>query len=263
MEYGFENLSVAVDADGIGTLTIERPKSLNALNDQTIREIDRCFEQFESDEAVRAVIVTGSGDRAFVAGADITELASQTVVEGRCRSRVGQRAFDRVEQSSKPVLAAINGFALGGGCELALACHLRFASEKAKLGLPEVSLGIIPGYGGTQRLPRIVGQGNALQLILTGDMIAAAEAHRIGLVNGVFAPEELLESVRSVAKTILSRGPMALSFALRAVQRGADTTLAEGLALEADLFGLISSTADMREGMQAFLEKRAPQFENQ
>lgn len=260
MDYSFENLSVNVESDGLAMVTVERPKVLNALNDATIAEIDRCFQRLGEDDAVRGVILTGAGEKAFVAGADIKELASQSVAEARARSRIGQRAFARIENLGKPVVAAIQGFALGGGCELALACHLRYASETARLGLPEVSLAIIPGYGGTQRLQRIVGRGRALELILTGDFVDAATAHQMGLVNGVQPADQLLDHARKVLTTILSRGPIAVEFALEAVLRGGDTTQEEGLQLEADLFGVISSTADMREGMTAFLEKRKPDF---
>ncbi|MGE3163488.1 MAG: enoyl-CoA hydratase-related protein [Planctomycetota bacterium] len=257
---GFENLRVECDPDGIALVTVDRPTALNALNDAAIADLDRCFENLERDPAVRVVILTGAGPKAFVAGADIKELAAQSVLEARDRAARGQRAFDRIEALGKPVLAAINGFALGGGCELALACHLRFAATSAQLGLPEVGLGIIPGYGGTQRLPRLIGQAAALRLILTGERVTAEQALELGLVNAVFAPEQLLDSVRAVARVLLSRGPVALRLALNAVIQGGQLPLRDGLALEADSFGLVSSTADMREGMQAFLEKRPPSF---
>jgi len=203
-------------------------------------------------------VLTGAGDKAFVAGADITVLAKQGVLDGRDNSRQGQALTLLLEESPKPVLAAINGFALGGGLELALACDLRFCSPNARLGLPEVSLGIIPGYGGTQRLPRLVGPGLALQLILTGDPIGADEAFRIGLVNGVLPQPELLTGVKAVASRIVSRGPLAVALAKQAARRGLQLDLRHGLELEADLFGVISSTAEMKEGMAAFLEKRKP-----
>ncbi len=260
MEHRFENLAVERAADGLVRITVTRPKALNALDDRTIAEIDRIFGELADDASARVVIVTGAGDKAFVAGADIGELSRQGAAEGRRRSRAGQRAFDRIERLGKPVIAALNGFALGGGLELALACHLRFAAVGAKLGLPEVGLGIIPGFGGTQRLARLVGCGRALEWVLGGEMHGAEEAHRIGLVNGVFAADALLAGVEAAARKLLARGPVALRLALEAVLRGGDLALEAGLALEADLFGLISATADMREGMQAFLEKRPPQF---
>ncbi len=260
MTYDFENLRVEVGDDRIATVVVARPAALNALNDATIGEIERCFTELARDERVGVVIVTGEGEKAFVAGADIRELATQSADEARTRSLAGQRAFDRVERCGKPVIAAVNGFALGGGCELALACHLRYVSNKARFGLPEVSLGIIPGYGGTQRLQRIVGRGRALQMILTGEMIGAGEAVANGLASGVVPQEELLGTVRKVATIILSRGPVALRLALDAVLRGGETPLADGLAIEADLFGLASTTDDMKEGMQAFLEKRDASF---
>ena len=232
MSQDYENLQLEEGEGGVFTLTIDRPKVLNALDDQTFRELDRAVDEIAANDAVRAVIVTGAGDKAFVAGADIQELADQDSMEGQARSRRGQRVFDKLEALPKPVIAAVNGFALGGGCELALACHLRFASSKARLGLPEATLGIIPGYGGTQRLSRLVGVGNALQCILTADMVNAEEAHRIGLVNGIFEPEELIPSVREIAGKIISRGPIAIRFALEAVLRGRDTSMAEGLSLE-------------------------------
>lgn len=256
-----KNLQVEVGEDRIATVTVNRPDVLNALNDDTIAEIDRCFLALSRDHRVGVVIVTGAGEKAFVAGADIRELASQGPDEARERARAGQHAFDRVERCGKPVIAAVNGYALGGGCELALACHLRFVSSKARLGLPEVSLGIIPGYGGTQRLQRIVGRGRALQMVLAGEPVGAGEAVAHGLANGVVPAEELIATVRKVAETMLSRGPVALRLALEAVLRGGDVPLAEGLSIEADLFGLVSATEDMKEGMQAFLEKRAANFQ--
>ena len=261
--YDFENLQVEIDDARIATVTIDRPEVLNALNDRTIVEIDRCFASLAEDPRAAVVIVTGAGEKAFVAGADIKELATQAPEEGRRRARAGQRALSRIEHLGKPVIAAIQGFALGGGCELALACHLRYLSNRARLGLPEVTLGIIPGYGGTQRLQRIVGRTRALQLILTGDMVGAGEAVAYGLANGVTPAEELMPTVRGVAETLVSRGPVALRYALDSVLRGGDVSLPEGLAIEADLFGLVSTTEDMKEGMQAFLEKRTANFRGQ
>ncbi|HET8775221.1 MAG TPA: enoyl-CoA hydratase-related protein [Thermoanaerobaculia bacterium] len=248
--------------DGVFVITIDRPKSLNALNAQTVGEIWEAFEAARNDESVRAVIVTGGGEKAFVAGADITELAKMTPITGKAVAEKGQRVFRAIEKFPKPVIAAINGFALGGGCELALACHIRIASEKAQLGLPEVTLGIIPGYGGTQRMARLLGKGKALELILTGDRIAAAEAERIGLVNKVVPAEELMTAAEEMARTIAKRGPLAVSAAIEAVMSGSEMPFEEGQFLEATLFGLLAATEDMREGMQAFLEKRAANFQN-
>ncbi|HCW44114.1 MAG: enoyl-CoA hydratase/isomerase family protein [Planctomycetia bacterium] len=255
--------SVTIDRSGTGiaTVTIDRQKQLNALDDATVQSIREVFEEISNDTSVRVVILTGAGDRAFVAGADIQQLADQDAIEARERALKGQAAFNAIERCGKPVIAMINGFALGGGCELALACHLRYASAKAKIGLPEVTLGIIPGYGGTQRLQRIIGRGRALELILTGEHISADKAYELGLVNQVFSPDELEAGVQSVAETLCKRGPKALDHAIDAVIRGGDGTLADGLAIEADLFGVTSATKDMKEGMAAFLEKRSPNFE--
>jgi enoyl-CoA hydratase len=253
--------NVQLERDGhLAVVTVNRPTKLNALDDRTIHELDAVFAACDGDDGVGAVILTGAGDKAFVAGADITVLAKQGVLDGKENARRGQALTLRIEQNRKPVIAAINGYAFGGGLELALACDLRFCSKAAKMGLPEVSLGIIPGYGGTQRLPRLVGSGAALQMILTGDPVTADEALRIGLVNGVFEPGELLASCKTIALRIVSRGPQALALAKQAVHRGAPLSLPEGLALEADLFGLVSSTAEMKEGMAAFLEKRKPSW---
>jgi enoyl-CoA hydratase len=253
--------NVLLERDGhLAIVTVNRPSKLNALDDQTIAELHATFDALDQDASVGAVIVTGAGEKAFVAGADISVLQKQGVLDGKENARRGQALTLRIESLTKPVLAAINGFALGGGLELALACDVRFASSKAMLGLPEVSLGIIPGYGGTQRLPRLVGSGVALQMILQGDAIDATEALRIGLVNAVHAPEELLAKVKEVANRMVSRGPTALSLAKQAVRRGAQMPMAEALTLEADLFGIISSTDEMKEGMAAFLEKRKPSW---
>jgi enoyl-CoA hydratase len=255
----FENLNIDI-RDRIARVTISRPNVLNALNEQTVREIHTAFATLGDDRNVGVVILTGAGEKAFVAGADINELAQMTPLGGEASSRLGQEALLEIEDLGKPVIAAINGFALGGGLEIALACHFRFASENAKMGLPEVGLGIIPGYGGTQRLPRIVGLGIALELITTGRMIDAAEALRIGLVNMVLPQAELLPHAEKVAGEILSKGPLAVRCAMDAAIGGLDSTLEQGLAQESTYFGLLSATTDMREGLKAFLEKRKPAF---
>ena len=246
--------------EGIALVTIHRPDKLNALNAATIDELAVVVDEVARRDDVRGAIITGAGAKAFVAGADIGELAKMGPVNGVEVSRQGQRVFRAIELSRKPVIAAVNGFALGGGCELALACHLRLAGENARFGLPEVKLGIIPGYGGTLRLPRIVGKGRALELILTGEMIDAAEAHRIGLVNRVVPAEQLLHEARALMRTILKNGPVALGLAIECTTRGLEMDLDDGLALESNLFGLLAATEDMREGMGAFLEKRPAEF---
>jgi len=246
--------------DGVLIITIDRPKVLNALNAQTVAEIGEAFEAARDDDAVKCVIVTGAGEKAFVAGADINELALMTPISGKLVAEKGQRVFRNIERFPKPVIAAVNGFALGGGCELALACHIRIASEKAQLGLPEVTLGIIPGYGGTQRMARLLGKGKALELILTGDRIKADEAERIGLVNKVVPAEELMNAAETMARTIATRGPLAVRAAIEAVMSGSEMPFDEGQTLEATLFGLLASTADMKEGMGAFLERRTADF---
>jgi len=248
--------------DGVLVVTIDRPKVLNALNAQTVDEIRQAFEAARDDDSVRAVIVTGSGEKAFVAGADINELAKMTPITGKATSEKGQQIFSAIECFPKVVIAAVNGFALGGGCELALACHIRIASENAQLGLPEVSLGIIPGYGGTQRMARLLGKGKALELILTGDRVNAQDAERIGLVNKVVPAAELMATAEAMARKIASRGPLAVRAAIEAVMVGSDMGFEEGQFLEATLFGLLASTEDMKEGMAAFLEKRTAQFQN-
>ena len=255
----FENLLVET-RQGIGYVTLNRPRVLNALNQVTLRELGVCFEQLAQDDQVRAVILTGSGEKAFAAGADINELSTQTPAGGKEFSLTGQAVMNRIENLGKPVIAAVNGYALGGGCELAMACTLRIASETARLGQPEVKLGIIPGYGGTQRLARLVGMGRALGLVLTGEPITAQEALRIGLVNEVVPPAELLPRCEALAGQILANGPVAVRLAMEAVHRGLNTPLGEGLFLEATLFGLCCATEDMKEGTRAFLEKRAPRF---
>jgi enoyl-CoA hydratase len=245
---------------GIARLTINRPEKLNALDRQTMVEIDQVVAAAGGDASVGVLIVTGAGEKAFVAGADISELASQTPVEGAAYARRGQDVLDRLERLGKPSIAAINGYALGGGLELAMACTLRLAAETAKLGQPEVALGIIPGYGGTQRLSRLVGAGRALEMLLSGDPIDAREAHRIGLVNRVVPQAELPAAADALARTLLQRGPVALRYVLQAVHEGLQMGLAEGLSTEATLFGLCCATEDMREGTRAFVEKRKPSF---
>ncbi|MDH4130394.1 MAG: enoyl-CoA hydratase-related protein [Gemmatimonadota bacterium] len=246
--------------DGIATITVNRPDKLNALNATVIRELGEAAAALEPDAAVGGVILTGAGPKAFVAGADISELASQTPLEGKARSLAGQAVFRRFEAMRKPVIAAINGFCLGGGCELAMACHIRIASETAKFGQPEVKLGIGPGYGATVRLPRLVGRGRAIQLLLTGEMIDAHEAWRIGLVNRVVPAAALGAEAETMLRAILDQGPLAVAAVLEAVDAGYEMPTPEALLLEANHFGLLSSTADMREGMAAFLEKRRAAF---
>lgn len=255
----FENLAYEV-RDRIAYITINRPEKLNALNRQTVMELERAVAAAADDPAVGAVILTGSGPKAFVAGADIGELAVQTPLGGKEYSLYGQGVLSRLESMGKVAIAAVNGFALGGGCELALACHLRVASENAKLGLPEVTLGIIPGFGGTQRLARLVGKGRALELVLTGEMIDAKEAHRIGLVNRVVPEGQAVAESEKIARTILSRGPVAARLAIESINEGLEMPLEEGLFLEATLFGLVVTTEDFREGTRAFLEKRKPEY---
>lgn len=254
----YELLTLQV-SERIATITVNRPDKLNSLNDALMAELGVAVTEAIDRSDVGAVLLTGAG-RAFVAGADIGELVDQTAVEGKARAERGQRTFRRFETSSKPTLAAVNGFALGGGCELAMACHVRIASEKAKFGQPEVKLGIVPGYGGSQRLPRLVGKGRALELLLTGDMIDAAEAYRIGLVNRVVSPEQLIDASRAMLTTMLAQGPLAIAQCIEAVDRGLDMGLDDAIALEASYFGMLSATADKAEGMRAFLEKRVATF---
>jgi enoyl-CoA hydratase len=247
----FENLLYENKSE-IVYVTVNRPAVRNALNSATMRELKTAFEQAKADDTVRVVILTGAGDKAFVAGADINELAKLSPVAGGEYSAAGQAVFDFIESLGKPVIAAVNGYALGGGCELAMACTFRIASENAVFGQPEVKLGIIPGYGGTQRLSRLVGQGHAAQLLVTGEMISAAEALRIGLVNQVVAQAELSATVEGIAKKIIGNAPVAVKFCLAALDRG--------MAMEATLFGLCCTTDDMKEGTSAFLEKRRANF---
>jgi enoyl-CoA hydratase/carnithine racemase len=245
---------------GIAYVTLNRPKVLNALNQRTWEDLRAAFEEARDDAAVRGVILTGAGDKAFIAGADIGELAHLTAVEAQASSTYGQAVLDLIENLGKPVVAAVNGFALGGGCETAMACTIRVASDHAKFGQPEVTLGLIPGGGGTQRLPRLVGKGRALQLILSGAMIGAEEAHRIGLVNEVVPADDLITRSEAILKQIFANAPLAVRFSIEAVNKGLETSQTEGLSLEASLFGLCAGTDDRKEGTSAFLEKRAPAF---
>jgi enoyl-CoA hydratase len=247
-------------SDRIRTLTINRPDKLNALNSDVMAALERALDDARGDPAAGVVIITGSGEKSFIAGADIGELSKLTPVEGRAHARRGQAVLAKIESLGKPVIAAVNGYALGGGCELALACTIRIASENARFGQPEVKLGILPGYGGSQRLPRIVGKGRAMQLCLTAEQIDAAEAYRIGLVNRVVPAGQALAAAREMAAAILANGPIACTFVLDAIHRGLEMPLEEGLFLEATLFGLCAATSDMKEGMTAFLEKRKPSF---
>jgi len=247
--------------DQIGTITFNRPRVLNALNRETMDELDALLSEARNDSDLRVLILTGAGDKAFIAGADINELARQTPASGRETSLYGQAVLHKLETLGKPSIAAINGFALGGGCELALACSIRLASRSAKLGQPEVKLGIIPGYGGTQRLARLCGKGVALELCLSGEMISAEEAQRIGLVNHVYEPGELRAAAQALAAKIAANAPVAVQLTMEAIERGPDMPQEQALFLEAALFGVSCATEDMREGTRAFLEKRAAQFQ--
>ncbi len=255
----YENLLFEVK-DQIAHITFNRPKVLNALNRQTVEELGDALNRAREDAAVRVLILTGAGEKSFVAGADINELAQRTPIDGKDFSLFGQEIFHRLETMGKPSIAAINGFALGGGCELALACTMRIASKNARLGQPEVKLGIIPGYGGSQRMARLCGKGIAHELILTGEMISADEALRIGLVNHVVEQPELMAAAEAIAKKIIVNAPLAVQFSMDAIERGVEMPQEEGLFLEAALFGLCCATEDMREGTRAFIEKRAAQF---
>jgi enoyl-CoA hydratase/carnithine racemase len=247
--------------DAIAFVTLNRPKVLNALNQRTWEELRSAFEEARDDADVHGVILTGAGDKAFIAGADINEIAQLTAVEAERSSTFGQEVLNLIENLGKPVIAAVNGFALGGGCETAMACTIRIAAENAKFGQPEVKLGVIPGGGGTQRLPRLVGKGRALQLILSGEVISAPEAYRIALVNEVVPATELITRAEEILKQIFSNAPLAVKYSLEAVNKGLETSQAEGLSLEASLFGLCAGTEDKKEGTQAFLQKRAAQFQ--
>jgi len=256
----YSNIRFEVGDGGIALLTVNRPEKLNALNAETVLELGRAVAHAAADAQVRALIVTGAGEKAFVAGADINQLAALTPIEAQAYAERGQRVFRAIEMLAKPTLAAINGYALGGGLELAMSCAVRVASENARLGQPEVKLGILPGYGGTQRLPRLVGRGRALEMLLSGEPITAAEAHRIGLVNHVVPQAELLEFSRQWLRKVLANAPLALGLTLQAVDVGLEAGLEQGLRFEAAAFGLTTATEDKREGTRAFLEKRPPAF---
>jgi enoyl-CoA hydratase len=254
--------SVRVERDGeLAVVTVDRPEKLNALNAEVVRELGEAFEGLRHDEAVKGVILTGAGEKAFVAGADIGELARMDPLTGVQVSRDGQRVFLAIERFPKPVLAAVGGYALGGGCELALACHMRLASDNARFGLPEVGLGIIPGYGGTIRLARLIGLGRAIELTLTGEMLGAERAEAIGLVSAVVPRAELLERAGELLRKVTRNGPVAVRLALESVYHALDSATPDALDFESSLFGLLASTSDMREGMQAFLEKRKADFQ--
>jgi len=261
MVVAYENL--ILERDGrVAVLYVNRPKALNALNSDTLKELIRAAAEIGNDSAIEAVIITGAGDKAFVAGADISNMQPFSAVEGRIFGMLGQAAFRMIENLEKPVIAAVNGFALGGGCELAMACDIRLASEKAKFGQPEVGLGITPGFGGTQRLPRLIGEGRAKELIFSANVIDAAEAHRIGLVNHVYPAETLMEEAKKLAHKIISNAPLAVTYSKAAINKGMQVDIDTAMGIEADLFGLCFSTEDQKEGMQAFLDKRKPEFKN-
>ncbi len=257
MEY--QNILFETDGN-VAVVKINRPQKLNALNEQTLKELHTVFTGIKNNEQIYVAVLTGEGEKAFVAGADINELNQLDPVTAKKFAEFGQNVFNLIENLGKPVIAAVNGFALGGGCELALACHFRIASENAKFGQPEVNLGIIPGYGGTQRLARQINPGRAMQLILTGEMVDAGEAYRMGLVNEVVPQNELLNRAKEIAKNIASKGQIAIRYALQAVGASGDLSVAEGLKLEAALFSLCTATEDFKEGTSAFLEKRKPEF---
>ncbi len=256
----YENINYTAE-NGIATIAINRPKALNALNLATLTELKDVVEKIAVDKTVQVVIITGAGEKSFVAGADIVEMSTKNAVEGRVWGQVGQNIFTEIENLPQPVIAAVNGFALGGGCELACACDIRYASENAKFGQPEVGLGITPGFGGTQRLTRVVGRGHAKELIYTANIIDAQEALRIGLVNKVVPQAELMDAVMKLAKTITKKAPVAVQLAKAAINRGINCDVVTGISYEAEVFGLCFATADQKEGMKAFIEKRKPTFE--
>lgn len=255
----FKNLLVE-KSERYATVTVNRPDKLNALNIETVEELEHAMQALNEDKTIRSIILTGAGEKAFIAGADISQITSLDSKSGRSFALRGQKVFLYVEKMKKPLIAAINGFALGGGCELAMACHIRLASTKAKFGQPEIKLGIIPGYGGTQRFPRLIGLSNALQLLLTGDMMNAENALRLGLVSEVLEPEQLMERAAALASQLAVQAPLAIRYILEAVYRGINTDLENALGIEAEYFGKACATEDMKEGTTAFLEKRAPVF---
>lgn len=258
----FETLLVERDG-AVAVVTVNRPKVLNALNSQTIGELHRAMLDLQQDDGIRAIVLTGAGEKSFVAGADINELAVLSPEEGQRHARTGQAVFDTIEQLGKPVIAAINGFALGGGCELAMACTIRIAADSARLGQPEINLGIMPGYAGSQRLPRLVGKGVALEILLTGEMVSAERAYEIGLVNRVVPAADLMTASKTLAALLASKAPLAVRYILEAVDHGSEMPQADAQFLEASLFGLVASTDDMKEGTRAFLEKRPPVWRGQ
>jgi len=260
MTYEYKNLLVEIQDDGVTTVSVNRPKFLNALDTPTLEEMKDCFGKLATDPAVKAVIIRGAGEKAFVAGADLKAMSTMTAVEGRDFSNLGHEVFDAIEKLPYVVIAAVNGFALGGGCELALACDFRYASTTAKFGQPEVNYGIIPGFGGSQRLARLIGKGYAKEMIYTGDFIDAQEAHRIGLVNRVCHPEELYDAAEQTCRKIMKKGPLAIASAKDAINKGLSMDLDSGLSYEAQVFGNCFATLDQKEGMNAFLEKRKPVF---
>jgi enoyl-CoA hydratase/carnithine racemase len=254
-----ENLLIERDGP-IAIVTVNRPKVLNALNSQTMDELRRAMLSFRHDDSVRAVVITGAGEKGFIAGADINELAVQSPTSGRDHAMRGQHVLDLIENLGKPVIAAINGYALGGGCELAMACTIRIAADTAKIGQPEINLGLIPGYAGSQRLPRLIGAGRALELLLTGEQITAAEAHRLGLVNRVVPAANLPAEARTLAAALAAKAPIAVRYIIDSVHKGLQMSFGDAQVFEATLFGLVASTEDMREGTRAFLEKRKAEF---
>ena len=255
----FQNLLVEI-SNHIATVTINRPDKLNALNHQTLEELNQFLDRVEHDEQVKGILLTGAGNKAFVAGADLKEIQQLNAESAISFARFGQQIFNRIENFPKPIIALVNGYALGGGCELAMACHLRLASENAKFGQPEINLGIIPGYGGTQRLPRIIGKGRALELLLSGEMIDANEAYRIGLVNHIYSAEELIEAGKQFLQKIITKGAVAIAAILQTVNSGLNQTLDKAIEVEALQFGRVCNTEDKTEGIQAFFEKREPKF---
>ena len=256
------NNIIVEQENGIATVTINRPESLNALNKETLEELLACFKDLSLNDQIKAIILTGSGEKAFVAGADISFMQNLTAHQSRKFGKLGHLVMHTIENTPQPVIAAINGFALGGGCELALACDMRFASDNAKFGQPEVNLGVVPGFGGTQRLPRLIGKGLANELLFTGNIIDSVEALRIGLINKVYSQEELQTACMQIAKTIAKKGPVAVRLCKEAVNNGVEMDLTRGCAYEADLFALCFASDEQTEGMTAFLEKRSPKFES-